>query len=135
MAKKISRNDYYKLIRDIGRIPKDDEYEILPLDLSAYSLNETTKRIVDINFSEETTNRNGEYMLSGHWWNDLSYQFASKCGFDLIQVDGYSSYAYSDDQMAIFTYTEGDIYFTPFTDREKYEKEKERTIKFYEEVY
>lgn len=135
MAEKISRNDYYKLIRETGRIPKDDEYEILPLDLSAYSLNETTRRIVDINFTEETTNRNGDYMLSGHWMSDLSYAFASKCGFDLTQVDGYSSYAYSDEQMAVFTYTEGDIYFTPFTDREKYEKEKERTIKFYKEEY
>ena len=135
MAIKITRNDYYKRIRETGIIPKDDEYEIIPLDLSAYSLNETTKRIVDINFTEETTNRNGEYMLSGHWWIDLSYQFAEKCKFDLIQVDGYSSYAYSDDQMAVFTYTEGDIYFIPFTDKEKYKKEKADTIKFYKEKY
>lgn len=135
MKKKITRNDYYRLIKETGRIPKDDEYEILPLDLSAYTLSETTKRIANANFSEETTNRNGEYMLCGHWWNDLSYQFAQKCKFDLVQVDGYSSYAYSDEQMAVFTYTEGDIYLTLFTDREKYEKEKADTIKFYEEVY
>ena len=38
--------------------------------------------------------------------SDLSYQFANKCKFDLVQVDGYSSYAYSDEQMAVFTYTE-----------------------------
>ena len=135
MATKITRNDYYKLIGETGRIPKDDEYEIIPLDLSAYSLNETTKRIADINFTEETTNRNGEYMLSGHWWSDLSYQFAEKCKFDLVQVDGYSAYAYSDDQMAVFTYTEGDIYLTLFTDIDKYEKEKADTIKFYKEKY
>lgn len=135
MKKKIKRNDYYKLIRETGRIPKDDEYEILPLDLSAYPLSETTKRIANANFSEETINRNGEYMLSGHWWHDLSYQFAQKCKFDLVQVDGHSSYAYSDEQMTVFTYTEGDIYLTLFTDREKYEKEKADTIKFYEEKY
>ena len=135
MAIKITRNDYYKRIRETGRIPKDDEYDIIPLDLSAYSLSETTKRIVDINFTEETTNRNGEYMLSGHWWSDLSYQFAEKCKFDLVQVDGYSAYAYSDDQMAVFTYTEGDIYLTLFTDIDKYEKEKADTIKFYKEKY
>lgn len=131
MAKKIARNDYYKLIRETGRIPKEDEFEILPLDLSAYSLTETTRRIADANFSEETTNRNGEYMLSGHWYGDLSYQFAKKCKFDLVQVSGYSSYACSDEQMAIFTYTEGDIYLTLFTDREKYEKEKAETENFY----
>ena len=123
------------VIRKKGRIPKDDEYEIIPLDLSAYSLSETTQRIVNVNFTEETTNRNGEYMLSGHWWCDLCYQFARKCEFDLVQIDEYSAYAYSDDQMAVFTYTEGDIYLTPFTDIEKYEKEKADTIKFYEERY
>lgn len=132
---KITRNEYYKLIRETGIIPKDDEYEILPLDLSAYPLNETTKRIANVNFTEETTNRNGDYMLTGHWWGDLSYQFAKKCKFDIVQVNGYSSYAYSDEQMAIFTYTEGDIYLTLFIDRERYENEKERTIKFYEEEY
>lgn len=131
----ITRNEYYSRIRETGCIPKDDEVGIIPLDLSSYDLSEDTKRIADINFSEETTNRNGDYMLAGHWMSDLSYQFAKKCKFDLVQVDGYSSYAYSDEQMAVFTYTEGDIYLTPFTDKAKYEAEKERTIRFYEEEY
>lgn len=131
MAQKISRNDYYKMIMETGKIPKDDEYEIIPLDLSSYSLNETTQRIANVNFMEETENRNGDYMLSGHWWSDLCYAFAEKCKFDLVYADSYSAYAYSDEQMAVFTYTEGDICLTPFTDKEKYEKEKEETIKFY----
>ena len=133
--KYIPRNEYYKMIRETGRIPDEKEYEIADLDLSAYKLSETTARIANANFMEETENRNGEYMLSGHWMSDLSYAFAKKCKFDLVQVDGYSSYAYSDKQMAVFTYTEGDIYLTLFTDREKYETEKARTIKFYEEEY
>ena len=133
--KYIPRNEYYKMIRETGRIPDEKEYEIADLDLSAYKLSETTVRIANVNFMEETENRNGEYMLSGHWMSDLSCQFAKKCKFDLVQVDGYSSYAYSDEQMAVFTYTEGDIYLTLFTDREKYETEKARTIKFYEEEY
>jgi hypothetical protein len=37
--------------------------------------------------------------------------------------------------MAVFTYTEGDIYLTPFTDKAKYEEEKAATIKFYKETY
>ena len=133
--KYIPRNEYYKMIRETGRIPDEKEYEIADLDLSAYKLSETTARIANANFMEETENRNGEYMLSGHWMSDLSYAFAKKCKFDLVQVDGYSSYAYSDEQMAVFTYTEGDIYLTLFTDREKYEKEKADTIKFYKEEY
>ena len=136
MAQKILRNDYFKLISETGRIPKDDEYEIIPLDLSAYPrIKDETKKHIDKLFDEETTDKNGNYMLCGHWWSDLSYSFAKKCKFDLTQVDGYSSYAYSDEQMAVFTYTEGDIYLTLFTDREKYEAEKERTIKFYKEEY
>ena len=133
--KYIPRNEYYKMIRETGRIPDEKEYEIADLDLSAYKLSEITVRIANVNFMEETENRNGEYMLSGHWMSDLCYQFAKKCKFDLVQVDGYSYYAYSDEQMAVFTYTEGDIYLTLFTDREKYETEKAGTIKFYEEEY
>ena len=133
--KYIPRNEYYKMIRETGRIPDEKEYEIADLDLSAYKLSETTSRIANTNFMEETENRNGEYMLSGHWMSDLSYAFAKKCKFDLVQVDGYSSYAYSDEQMAVFTYCEGDITLTPYTNREAYEREKERTIKFYREEY
>ena len=53
----------------------------------------------------------------------------------IVRVDGYSSYAYSDEQMAVFTYAERDIYLTLFTDKAKYETEKASTIKFYEEKY
>lgn len=134
-VQKIARNDYFKMISETGRVPKDDEYEILDLDLSAYHLNEDTVRIANKNFMEETTNRNGNYMLSGHWYSDLCYAFASKCKFDLVQVNGYSSYAYSDEQMAVFTYCEGDITLTPFTDKAEYEKEKAETIRFYKEEY
>lgn len=133
-TQKISRNDYYNMIRETGRIPKYDEYEIIPLDLSAYHLNEDTVRIANVNFSEETTDRNGNYMLRGHWLGDLCYQFANKCKFDLVQINGYVAYAYSDEQMAVFTYCEGDITLTPFMDKAEYEKEKAETIKFYKEV-
>lgn len=133
MAKAITRNDYYKMIRETGRIPKDDEYDIIPLDLSKYHLSETTERIANANFMEETENRNGFYMLSGHWFSDLCYQFAEKCKFDLTHVDGYRAYAYSDEQMAVFTYTEGDIYLTPFENEDDYLMEKTDTIKFYGE--
>lgn len=133
--KKVTRNEYFNYIRETGIIPKDDEMEIIPLDLSKYHLSEDTVRIANANFTEETTNRNGEYMLSGHWISDLSYQFAKKCNFNLIQVDGYSSYAYSDEQMAVFTYCEGDITLTPYENKSDYEKGKERIIKYYKEEY
>lgn len=133
--KYVPRNEYFELIGKLGVKKVESEYEIADLDLSAYSLNEDTKRIANVNFMEETEDRNGNYMLGGHWMSDLCYQFAEKCKFDLTHVDGYSAYAYSDEQMAVFTYCEGDITLTPYTNRESYEREKERTIKFYEEEY
>lgn len=133
MAKEISRNDYYKLIRETGRIPKDDEYDIIPLDLSKYHLSENTQKIADANFTEETKNRNGFYMLSGHWYSNLCCQFAEQCKFDLVLVSYYSAYAYSDEQKAVFTYAEGDIDLTLFENEADYLAEKESTIQFYKE--
>lgn len=128
---KINRNDYFKMLLEHGRRDTEARYDILDLDLSKYHLRDITRKVVNNNFMEETVNRNGDYMLSGHWWANLSYSFADKCGFDLTVVDSYSAYAFSDEQMAVFTYCEGDINFTPFTDMESYLKEKKETIDFY----
>lgn len=130
---KINRNDYFKMLLEHGRRDTEARYDILDLDLSKYHLRDITRKVVNNNFMEETVNRNGDYMLSGHWWTNLSYSFADKCGFDLTVVDSYSAYAFSDEQMAVFTYCEGDINFTPFADMESYLKEKKETIKFYKE--
>lgn len=128
---KINRNDYFKMLLEHDRRDTEARYDILDLDLSKYHLRDITRKVVNNNFMEETVNRNGDYMLSGHWWANLSYSFADKCGFDLTVVDSYSAYAFSDEQMAVFTYCEGDINFTPFTDMESYLKEKKETIDFY----
>lgn len=129
----VDRNEYLSYVKEMGRKP-DFEVEFIPLDFSEYpSLSETTKRIVDTNFTWETIDNKQNYCVTGHWLSDLSYQFAQKCGFDLVRVDGYRNYAYSDEQMAIFEYCEGDIYFTPYNDKAKYEKAKESTIRFYKE--
>ena len=135
MAQKIKRNDYFQMIRETGRTPREDEYELIPLDLSAYALNEDTRRIADANFMEETENRVGDYMLKGHWLSDLCYVFARKCNLTLHHVNAYNAFAYSDEQMCVFTYCEGDITLTPYQDREKYEREKANTIRFYKETY
>lgn len=68
---------------------------------SGFKLNEDTVRIANKNFTEETTGRNGNYMLSGHWYSDLCYQFANICDFVAVKIDAYSSYAYLDKQMVI----------------------------------
>lgn len=128
---KVNRNDYFKMLLEHGRRDTEARYDILDLDLSKYHLRDITRKVVNNNFMEETVNRNGDYMLSGHWLTNLSYSFADKCGFDLTVVDSYSAYAFSDEQMAVFTYCEGDINFTPFADMESYFKEKKEIIDFY----
>lgn len=104
-------------------------------DLSSFSLNETTKKIANLNFFEERKDKNGNYMLRGLWSSDICEQFASVCGFELVRIDGYSSYAYSDEQKAIFGYCERDIMLTLYTDTVKYKKGKNDIIKFYKEYY
>ena len=52
IMKYIPRNKYYQMIRETGRIPDKEEYDIADLDLSVYPLNEDTKRIANVNFME-----------------------------------------------------------------------------------
>lgn len=132
---KISRNDYFALIRKLvsegHTLPNEKEYDIIPISFDEYKLNETTKRIVNANFMHETTDRHHEYMLTGHWLENLSYQFAAKCGFTLEILNGLSEYAFSDEQLSLFTYCEGDITFSPYKDEELYKKRKMEMINFY----
>lgn len=118
-------------LADAEKVLKILQSNILPLDLSEYHLSNDTKRLADRNFMEEKTDRNGHYMLAGHWIDNYCYRFAEKCALDLVMVNCYQAYAYSDEQMAVFDYCEGDITLKPFTDRKAYEKEKAETIAFY----
>lgn len=134
----VSRNEYFDLCRKAAEERKFNmlnEYDIKPLDFTAYpKLSETTRKIVDANFLKETTDKHGDYLLTGHWFDNLSYEFAEKCGMELTIVDTYSAYAFSDDQLAIFSYTEGDIFFSPYKDKKTYEKRKKEQIRYYEYV-
>lgn len=44
--KYIPRNEYYKIIRETGRIPDESEYEIADLDLSTY-VSKNERKIID----------------------------------------------------------------------------------------
>lgn len=136
MEKKITRNDYYNLIMETGKIPKDGEYEILPLDLSRFGhLTERTVEWLNKIFTEETLDKNGEYMLKTHNLENQSYLIMQIFKMNMTMVDGCSAYAFSDDEMMVYTYCEGDMYMTLFDDREKYAAEKKETIRFYKEEY
>lgn len=131
---KITRNEYFNLIKRTGKVLKN-EFEILPFDLSAYPLTEATKALINENFVEESTDKKGNYMLKSYWSSGKACLFASKCGLKLHLVDGYSLYAFSDEQLAFFTQCEGDVFLILFTDKAKYEEEKAETIRWYKEEY
>lgn len=137
-AKRITRNDYYNLIMETGKLPKDGEYEIIPLDLSRFVLlSETSKKHLNELFTEETEDSDGNYMLKKHVAVNPNYvmDYAMKRYFnmELTVVDAYSGYGFSDNEMLIYTSAEGDAFMTLFEDRNKYEVEKEKTIQFYKE--
>ena len=126
---------YIQLISQIWQTQekflKSCRANILSFDLSEYHLSNDTKRLADWKFAEEKTDRNGHYMLAGYWKDNYCYGFAEKCALDLVMVNCYQAYAYSDEQMVVFDYCEGDVTLKPFTDWRAYEKEKAETIAFY----
>lgn len=137
VRRQISRNEYFKLLTMAhGRLPANIEYDIIPIDFTDYgALFDATKRMVDGSFTRETEDKHGDYMLCGHWIENWTYQFVDKCKLHVHYVDGYSAYAYSDDQLALFTFCEGDVYFNPYKDKKTYVKRKKEMIDFYKEAY
>lgn len=118
-------------LADAEKVLKILQSHILSFDLSEYHLSKDTKRLANWKFMEEKTDRNGHYMLAGYWKDNYCYGFAEKCALDLVMVNCYQAYAYSDEQMVVFDYCEGDVTLKPFTDWRAYEKEKAETIAFY----
>lgn len=118
-------------LTDAEKVLKILQSNILSFDLSEYHLSNDTKRLADWKFAEEKTDRNGHYMLAGYWKDNYCYGFAEKCALDLVMVNCYQAYAYSDEQMVVFDYCEGDITLKPFANQKAYEKEKAETIAFY----
>ena len=127
--KKITRNEYFALLTSKEAPKKGIKYEILSLDLSGFPVSKETAQVANAHFIEETVDCNGNYMLKGHWSGNKCCRFAERCSFKLTQIDDCSAYAYSDEQMAIFTYCEGDVALTLFTDYAKYDAEKRNTIR------
>lgn len=111
-----------------------DAVTIIPLDLSKYTeITDETKKWINALFSEEDTNRDGNYMLRG--FTHREYAEAEKLNIVPEIYSNYSWHGVNDKEMLIYTYCEGDTTLTIFDDREKYDKEKAKTIKWYKETY
>lgn len=107
------------------------DFDIIPLDFSSFpEIKEETREYIDAVFDEETTDKNGNYMLRGfigdslkRWYRDkekLNINYAP-CGFY------YSGFGFNDSEMLIYTWCEGDTTLTIFSDRTKYDAERKAT--------
>lgn len=111
-----------------------DAVEILPFDLQRFNLDPETEKWINLLFKEETTDRNGNYMLRGFTYyereevNHLNAHYGD-------YANAYSFYAYNDKENFIYTYCEGDTTLTLFETEEIYSKAKAETQQWYKEEY
>ena len=109
-----------------------DAIELTPLDLSAFpSLTENTITWINKLFENPPeTSRRGNYMLR-------SFTRCESAEMKILgltygdYVDAISFYAYNDEEMLLYTFTEGDTTLQIFNDKAKYETEKEDTYNRY----
>ena len=146
--KRMTRNEYQeymkkcasKLYDGSGYTMKDynrdcDSVEIIPLDLSKYpQLSENTIKWANMLFTEEDTDRNGNYMLRGFTHHEYAEAKALGCSIG-DYGNGYSLWAYNDKEYLIYTYCEGDTTLTILSDKETYDKEYKRTYNWYKEEF
>lgn len=105
----------------------EDDIEIIPLDLSAYpAITTETAKWMNVLFTEEDTDENGNYMLRGFTFDGPYNEVLKlKLCFGESYNDPYFAWAYNDNEQLIYTYCEGDTTLKPFATKEEYEREKE----------
>ena len=146
--KRMTRNEYHEYLKKcVNRAyDKNDSYtfenywneeiETIPLDLSAYPrIKDETKKHIDKLFDEETTDKNGNYMLRGFHgdnikrWNHEKEVLGLYCHYGFY----YAGCGWNDEEMLLYTFCEGDTTLTLFNNREQYEKQKAETESFFME--
>lgn len=127
--KKVTRDEYFEIVKNSGRVPVKGEYEIIPLDLSRFSLEEITKKIVNANFTNVIDESGKNITLFSHMSLKREMEFAKRCNFRNVIMEAYLGYAYSDEQLAFLTYCEEDTILYLFTDKDKYERNRDKAIK------
>ncbi len=107
--------------------------KILPLDLSKFlCLSDRSISWINKLFTEETTDRDGNYMLRGFTYREMSEVIALKCKYGEY-AQGLNFFAYNEEECFIYTYCEGDTTITLFPDRESYKAAYRKTLKWYSE--
>jgi len=135
MAKpRMTRNEYWNWIReDVSRITSGeaDEIEIIPLDLERFTkIKPENKTRIDKWFNEEAESEEGEYLLFSRSYHP--YDEIALLGMEMGEGNnGYSWWAYDDEQMMIYTYCEGDTSIKLFESEERYLNKKIETEEWY----
>lgn len=112
-----------------------DAVEILPLDLSKFpQLSEKTIKWINALFEEEDTDCDGNYMLRGFTRRDAEEVRVLQCSYGNYS-NGYSFFAYNENEYLIYTYCEGDTTLTIYPDKESYDKGYKKTHDWYKEEY
>lgn len=113
------------------------EFDIIPIDFSRFpKLKKDTAEYINKVFDEETTDRNGNFMLRGRVYDSLSLWFRDKEKLHLNYAPYgfyYSGFGFNDEERLIYIWCEGDTTVTLFDDEETYLKERAETEKWYEE--
>ena len=113
------------------------EFDIIPIDFSRFpKLKADTAEYINKEFDDETTDRNGHFMLRGRVYDNLSLWFRDKEKLHLNYAPYgfyYSGFGFNDDEWIIYTWCEGDTTVTLFDDEETYLRERAETEKWYEE--
>ena len=109
------------------------EIEYIPLDLTIYTnIKPETEEKINLLFTEEDTDKHGNYMLRG-----FTYHAVSEMDMLNLHYGDYSKslnfWAYNDEEMLLYTYCEGDTTLKLFVKREIYEAEKAEYLRWYKE--
>jgi len=144
----MTRNEYKEYMRKLAsKVHRDPNYTIAmykadldaviiaPLDLSKFkALKKDTRKFINAFFDEEDTDRDGNYMLRGFTYHqDIEVKkFNCKYG---DYTNGYSFYAYNDEEFMIYTYCEGDTTLTLYPNKESYDIGYKKTHDWYKREY
>lgn len=121
----MTKNEYQKYVKELvnksGSLKKLDEIEVEPWDLSRFSqLKEYTVKMINILFDEDDISNDGQFMVRGRSYHEYTEMQCLGCKYGDYN-NGYSFYAYNNEEFLIYTYCEGDTTLTIYPDKESYE--------------
>ena len=138
---KVTNNEFNQICKDLAsKYYKNfslydaltELYDIIPFNINTD--NEELKRIINILCNEEEQTENKIKYIGMGSGSDI-YTAKELLNMNFIFDEYYSKSMYNDNLKLLIDYCEGDIYFTLCSNKESYQAEKERTIKFYNENY